>query len=230
MNRRMLLLTASVSCWASLTVPASAQQFESIPGLLTQVAAGRAEVWGINSAQKVLRYNVPNNKFAQVAGTPTQVAVGGGSLLKSDAGGGAAHRAKYSNSTSAPRNWSRLPVHSPRLLSAMVIPTAAIPTKCGESTAAESIGTTIAPPCSTIAPAGVIFGGSIPTPTSSNTTSRCRDGLKLEAVCGKSRWESTTRGDWMAAGHAYRYDHSAGFVQVDGSAVFTQIAVGGNGV
>ncbi len=69
----------------SLVIPASAQVFESVPGVLTQVVAGRAEVWGINSPHKVYRYNAPNAKFVQVAGTLTHVAVGGGSLLQSDA-------------------------------------------------------------------------------------------------------------------------------------------------
>ncbi len=57
MNRRILLLAASVSCWAAVIVPASAQHFEQIPGSLTQVAAGRAEVWGINASQQVYRFN-----------------------------------------------------------------------------------------------------------------------------------------------------------------------------
>jgi hypothetical protein len=86
MNRRKLLLAASISCWAAAIVPASAQQFELIPGVsLTQVAAGRAEVWGVNASQQVYRFNATTSQFAKVAGTLTQVAVGGGSLLEADA-------------------------------------------------------------------------------------------------------------------------------------------------
>lgn len=85
MNRRILLLAASISCWAAVTVPASAQHFEQIPGSLTQVAAGRAEVWGINASQQVYRFNATTVEFVQVAGKLKQVAVGGGSLLQTDA-------------------------------------------------------------------------------------------------------------------------------------------------
>jgi hypothetical protein len=85
MNRRILLLAASISCWAAVIVPASAQEFESFSGTLTQVAAGRAEVWGVNASQQVFRFNATNSQFAQVAGKLAQVAVGGGSLLQTDA-------------------------------------------------------------------------------------------------------------------------------------------------
>jgi len=85
MNRRILLLAASVPCWAAVVVPASAQGFIEVPGLLTQVAAGRAELWGVNSAQEVYRFNAFKTKFVRVAGKLAQVAVGGGSLQPDDA-------------------------------------------------------------------------------------------------------------------------------------------------
>jgi len=84
MNRRILLLAASVSCWATVVVPASAQHFEQIPGYLTQVAAGRAEVWGV-APNGVYRFNASKGKFVKVAGMLQAVAVGGGSLLQTDA-------------------------------------------------------------------------------------------------------------------------------------------------
>jgi hypothetical protein len=83
MNRRILLLAASVSCWAAVTVPASAQQFEPVTGTLIKVAAGRQEVWGVNVSQQVFRYNATQGKFVHVAGKLTQVAVGGGKMTRS---------------------------------------------------------------------------------------------------------------------------------------------------
>src|SRR5580698_7622977 len=85
MNRRILLLAASVTCWAALVVPASAQQFVSVPGTLTKVAAGQKEVWGVNASQQVFRYNATKAEFLRVAGKLTQVAVGGGNLRQNDA-------------------------------------------------------------------------------------------------------------------------------------------------
>ena len=85
MNRRVLLLAASVSCGAAVIVPASAQQFSQVTGTLTKVAAGRAEVWGVNSSQQVFRFTANGSNFVQVAGKLTQIAVGGGNLLQTDA-------------------------------------------------------------------------------------------------------------------------------------------------
>ena len=86
MNRRKLLLAASISCCAAVSIPASAVQFELIPGVtLTQVAVGRAEVWGVNASQQIYRFNATTSQFARVAGSLSQVAVGGGSLLEGDA-------------------------------------------------------------------------------------------------------------------------------------------------
>jgi len=86
MNRRKLLLAASIFCSAAVVAPASAQEFETIQGAtLTHVSAGQAEVWGINASQEVFRFNATNGEFVQVAGKLTKVAVGGGSLLYTDA-------------------------------------------------------------------------------------------------------------------------------------------------
>jgi hypothetical protein len=85
MNRRILLLAASVSYGAAVMVPASAQQFSQVTGTLTKVAAGRAEVWGVNSSQQVFRFNATKASFLQVSGKLTQIAVGGGTLLQDDA-------------------------------------------------------------------------------------------------------------------------------------------------
>jgi Tectonin domain len=86
MNRRILLLIASIVCWAGVIGSAWAQEFDGVPGLLTQVAAGRAEVWGLDASQKVYRYNPAGKKFAKLAGkiTLSQIAVGGGTLLQAD--------------------------------------------------------------------------------------------------------------------------------------------------
>ena len=72
-------------CGVALVVPASAQHFQHVTGSLTQVAAGRAEIWGLN-AHLPYRFNPATKAFARVS-TPTgftQIAVGGGTPLQSD--------------------------------------------------------------------------------------------------------------------------------------------------
>lgn len=72
-------------CGVALVVPASAQHFQHVTGSLTQVAAGRAEIWGL-SAHLPYRFNPATKAFARVS-TPTgftQIAVGGGTPLQSD--------------------------------------------------------------------------------------------------------------------------------------------------
>jgi hypothetical protein len=44
-------------CWLAAAVPASAQHFQEIPDrLLSQIAAGRTEVWGLYDSQ-IYRFN-----------------------------------------------------------------------------------------------------------------------------------------------------------------------------
>jgi hypothetical protein len=72
--------------YAGAAVPASAQHFKRMKGSLTQIAAGRSEVWGLNGS-KVYRFNSTTQEFAAVSGAPqglTQIAVGGGTLLQKD--------------------------------------------------------------------------------------------------------------------------------------------------
>ena len=70
-------------CSAAAVVPASAQHFKRMNGSLTQIAAGRNEVWGLNGST-IYRFNSSTQKFAEVKGTLTQIAVGGGTLLQKD--------------------------------------------------------------------------------------------------------------------------------------------------
>jgi Tectonin domain len=84
MLRNIRLMTSLMLCgWAATTVPARAQHFEQIPGSLTQIAAGRAEVWGLNGSA-VFRFDASSKKFNQISGSLVQIAVGGGSLLQRD--------------------------------------------------------------------------------------------------------------------------------------------------
>jgi hypothetical protein len=69
-------------CSAAL-VPASAQHFQQMNGSLTQIAAGRNEVWGLNGST-IYRFHPGTKKFVEVAGAITQIAVGGGTLLQPD--------------------------------------------------------------------------------------------------------------------------------------------------
>ena len=83
-NRRALLFAASIICWAGIVAPASAQEFAQVTGTLAQVAAGRAEVWGLDASQKVYRYNPAGKKFDCVTWKPMQF----GLRLGSQPGGG----------------------------------------------------------------------------------------------------------------------------------------------
>ena len=84
MLRNIRLMTFLMLCgWAATSVPARAQHFEQIPGSLTQIAAGRSEVWGLNGSE-VFRFDASSKKFNQISGSLAQIAVGGGSLLQRD--------------------------------------------------------------------------------------------------------------------------------------------------
>ena len=80
MKKTMLLL-----CLAALIVPASAQHFKQVTGFtgsMVEVAAGRSEVWGINTSSQLFR--LAGGKFVSVPGTLNRIAVGGGTLLQKD--------------------------------------------------------------------------------------------------------------------------------------------------
>jgi len=79
---RLLLI-----CWIAAVVPASAQHFQQMNGSLTQIAAGRNEVWGLEGSQP-FRFNSSTKNFVKISdkisGPLSQIAVGGGSLLEPD--------------------------------------------------------------------------------------------------------------------------------------------------
>ena len=70
-------------CSTAAVVPLSAQHLKQMPGTLTQIAAGRNEVWGLNGAT-IYRFHLSTKTFVPVAGALSQVAVGGGTLLRPD--------------------------------------------------------------------------------------------------------------------------------------------------
>jgi hypothetical protein len=85
MDRKMLLLVASILCWAATVVPASAQHFKQIPGSLAQVAAGQNEVWGLDASNQVYRFNSVTKTFTKIGTLKlTRIAVGGGTVLQAD--------------------------------------------------------------------------------------------------------------------------------------------------
>jgi virginiamycin B lyase len=86
MSRKSVCLSVFLVlfCWAGVVVPASAQHFQQIPGSLTQVAAGRTEVWGLNASHQVYRFIPGTKQFVKISGSLTQIAVGGGALLQAD--------------------------------------------------------------------------------------------------------------------------------------------------
>ena len=88
MSRKNICLSVVLTliCGVALVVPASAQHFKRITGTLDQVAAGRAEVWGINASREIYRFNSSTKTFTHTAGWPalTQIAVGGGTSVQAD--------------------------------------------------------------------------------------------------------------------------------------------------
>jgi hypothetical protein len=71
--------------WAAFVIPASAQHFQQVTaGPLVSVAAGRNEVFGLESGGAIWRYDASTKAFNRVAGTLQQVAVGGGTLSQLD--------------------------------------------------------------------------------------------------------------------------------------------------
>jgi hypothetical protein len=74
--------------WTSLVVPASAQHFEQVTvkggGTLAHVAAGRNEVFGLESSGAIWRYNSSTTSFDRIKGSLQQIAVGGGTRWQLD--------------------------------------------------------------------------------------------------------------------------------------------------
>jgi hypothetical protein len=54
--------------WVSLALPASVQHFQWVKGTLTSIAAGRNEVFGIDSKGPPWRYNAASKSFAKIRG------------------------------------------------------------------------------------------------------------------------------------------------------------------
>jgi len=97
-------LCLTLICSIAAAVPASAQHFQQMNGSLTQIAAGRNEVWGLNGSE-VYRFNATTQMFSEIKikayGAVTQIAVGSGTLLQKDevwavSFGGAAYRYDFS--------------------------------------------------------------------------------------------------------------------------------------
>jgi hypothetical protein len=94
-------------CSTAAVVPASAQHFQQMEGSLTQIAAGRVEVWGLDGAQPY-RFNPNTQKFVKisdkVSGSLSQIAVGGGTLLQLDEVWELTQTATFISITSAPKS------------------------------------------------------------------------------------------------------------------------------
>lgn len=71
-------------CIAVLTMPAFAQHFQPVKGTLTQIAAGRNEVFGVDAASNIWRLSPAQKGFVQIQGFLVQVAVGGGTVAQTD--------------------------------------------------------------------------------------------------------------------------------------------------
>jgi hypothetical protein len=82
-NVRFVTCLMLLICWTAVTIPAFAQHFKQIDGSLTQIAVGRAEVWGLNGSE-IYRFDSSTEKFNKISGSLTQIAVGGGSLFLND--------------------------------------------------------------------------------------------------------------------------------------------------
>jgi virginiamycin B lyase len=64
-----------------------AQHMQQIPGAtLSQLAVGSPwNIWGVNSAHQIFRFNSATHTFNQVSGLLVQIAVGGGNMQQPDA-------------------------------------------------------------------------------------------------------------------------------------------------
>jgi hypothetical protein len=73
-------------CAAVFVIPASAQHFQQIKGTFVSVAAGRNEVFAIDTKGLAWRFNATSQTFAKVKGTTafTQIAIGGGTVMQLD--------------------------------------------------------------------------------------------------------------------------------------------------
>ena len=72
-------------CSSLLVVPASAQHLLHVKGKLSTVAAGRNEVFGVDTHANVWRYHASSKSFSKIAGAAlVQLAVGGGTLSQRD--------------------------------------------------------------------------------------------------------------------------------------------------
>ncbi len=84
------VLCLTLICWIAAVVPAAAQHFQQIPTSLSQIAAGRNEVWGLHFPGGQIYRLIPgpdganSADFLQIAGSLSQIAVGGGALLQPD--------------------------------------------------------------------------------------------------------------------------------------------------
>jgi Tectonin domain len=239
-NRRVSLFLASIVCWAGIVVPASAQEFAQVAGTLTQIAAGRAEVWGLNASQQVFRYNAAGKKFAKLAGkvTLTQIAVGGGTLLQSDDVWGVdvnTHVFHYDFTT-------KKLVQVQANLTQIVVGEGDID-NCHPY---EVWGTNASELVYRYNYCSGEFDQIQGTLTHISTGGGDVWGLNGEAQIfqfnfAKNNWVNIggslqqiavgVNDVWGldGSGKVYRFDRSAGFILIDGSQVFTQIAAGGNG-
>ena len=89
MNRKptlslAIMVATALLFWGSV---AQAQHMQLIPGAtLSQLAVGSPwNIWGVNSAHQIFRFNPVTHSFGQVAGSLVQIAVGGGNMQQLDA-------------------------------------------------------------------------------------------------------------------------------------------------
>lgn len=95
-RKRQLKKMMLMLCLDALIAPASAQHFKQVVGFtgsMQQVAAGRNEVFGINSSGQVFRFVA--SKFVAIPGTLSQIAAGGRKINHQRKGGYASERVGY---------------------------------------------------------------------------------------------------------------------------------------
>lgn len=88
MNRktRVSLAIMVVAALLSAGKVVQAQHMQLVPGAtLSQLAVGSPwNIWGINSAHQIFRFNAVTHSFNQVSGSLVQIAVGGGNMQQTD--------------------------------------------------------------------------------------------------------------------------------------------------
>lgn len=239
MNRRVLLFAAAIVCWAGVIGPASAQEFKAVTGTLTEVAAGRNEVWGLDGNHNVYRFSTTGQKFNKL-GTVllTQISVGGGSLMQNDEIWGvntAGHIFQFNYTTG---KLTQIPGGLVTVVVGEGDTDSCHPYEVWGINSAQSVFRYNYCTLQFVNVAGLLThiatgGGDVWGLNGSADIFKFNfKTLAWTEIAGTLQQITVGANDVYGldgAGKVYRYEGASGFVLIDGTNVFTQVVAGGNG-